>query len=216
MLNDRIINVAMTLMRNSTCEQGIGGLQDAIIGSARRFSDSGGTQPGFVQIINVCGNLWITVSNLPSSLVQTCIYESYLELNVKKEQKKVSYPLTVDKAASELAKRDKCFTMLVEEIQQQVGGDDCGLFAIAFAVMLCFNEDPCKATYDQNIMRRELVTSFEAMDFEKYKTSMATRDNSKQPKVLYEWTCQVHCTCHRPVNGKAGCPAAWLLKKIGK
>ena len=144
------------------------------------------------------GNHWITVSNLLSSLEQTCIYDSYLELNVKKEQKKVSYPLTVDKAA----KRDKSFTMLVEEIQQQVGGDDCGLFAIAFAVMLCFNEDPCKATYDQNIMRRDLVASFEATDIEKYKTSVATLDNCKQPKVLYEWTCQVHCSCRRPDDGK--------------
>ena len=48
-----IINAAMTLVRNVTFEKGIGGLQDVVVGNAFRFSDSGGLQPGFVQVINV-------------------------------------------------------------------------------------------------------------------------------------------------------------------
>ena len=111
-----------------------------------RFSDSGGLQPGFVQVINVRGNHWITLSNLLCTIDQTCVYDSYLDLNVKTALKKISYPVAVDIAACELAKREKCFTMLVEEIQQQEAGNDCGLFAIAYTVLLCFNEDPCKAT----------------------------------------------------------------------
>jgi len=59
-LNDRIINAAMQLVRNVTYENGIGGLQDVVVGNACRFSDSGGLQPGFVQEINVRGNHWIT------------------------------------------------------------------------------------------------------------------------------------------------------------
>lgn len=46
-LNDRIINAAMTLMRNATYEKRIGGLQDVVVGNACSFSDSGGLQPGF-------------------------------------------------------------------------------------------------------------------------------------------------------------------------
>ena len=150
-LNDRIINAAMQLVRSVTYEKGIGGLQDVVVGNACRFSDSGGLQPGFVQVINVRGNHWITHSNLLCTIDQTCVYDSYLDLNVKTALKKISYPVEVDIAACELAKREKSFTMLVEEIQQQEGGNDCGLFAIAYAVLLCFNEDPCKATYDQDI-----------------------------------------------------------------
>ncbi|XP_078363679.1 uncharacterized protein LOC144647853 [Oculina patagonica] len=67
--------------------------------------------------------------------------------------------------------------------------------------MLCFNEDPCKATYDQDVMREELVKSFEEMDIVRYKTNVVTNDNSKQPKILYEWTCSVHCSCRRPDDG---------------
>jgi len=138
-LNDRIINAAMQLVRNVTYEKGIGGLQDVVVGNACRFSDSGGLQPGFVQVINVRGNHWITLSNLLCTIDQTCVYDSYLDLNVKTALKKISYPVEVDIAACELAKREKSFTMLLEEIQQQEGGNDCGLFAIAYAVLLCFN-----------------------------------------------------------------------------
>jgi len=68
-------------------------------------------------------------------------------MNVKKALEKVIYPVEVNIAACELAKREKSFTMLMEEIQQQEGGNDCGLFAIAYALLQCFNEDPCKARY---------------------------------------------------------------------
>ena len=145
-LNDRIINAAMTLVRNVSFEKGIGGLQDAVVGNAYSFSDSGGLQPGFVQVINVQGNLWITLSNLLCTIDQTCVYDSYLDLNVTKVLKKVIYPVEVDIAACELAKREKSFNMPVEEIQEQEGGNDGGLFALAYAVLLCLNEDPCKAT----------------------------------------------------------------------
>lgn len=191
----------MQLLRNVTYEKGIGGLQDVVVGNACRFSDSGGLQPGFVQVINVRGNHWITLSNLLCTIDQTCVYDSYLDLNVKTAIKKVSYPVEVDIAACELAKREKSFTMLVEEIQQQEGGNDCGLFAIAYAVLLCFNEDPCKATYDQDIMRDELIKSFEDMDIVRYKNNVVTIDNSKRPKILYEWTCSVHCSCRKPDDG---------------
>ena len=56
------------------------------------------------------------------------------------------------------------------------------MFAIAFAVLLCFNEDPCKATYDQE----ELLKSFEEMDIVRYKANVVTINNSKRPNILYE------------------------------
>ena len=36
---------------------------------------------------------------------------------------------------------------------QQVGNYDCGLFAIAYAVDLCNNNNPANVVYDQNSMR---------------------------------------------------------------
>ena len=60
------------------------------------------------------------------------------------------------------------------------------MFAIAYAVLLCFNEDPCKATYDQDIMQEELLKSFEEMDIVRYKANVVTINNSKRPNILYE------------------------------
>ena len=40
--------------------------------------------------------------------------------------------------------------------QQQTGGSDCGLFAIAFAVTLVHGQDPACLTFDQAAMRQHL------------------------------------------------------------
>jgi len=50
-------------------------------------------------------------------------------------------------------------------------------------------------------MREELIKSFEDMDIVRYKNNVVTIDNSKRPKVLYEWTCSVHCSCRKPDDG---------------
>ena len=39
-------------------------------------------------------------------------------------------------------------------IQEQIGGSDCGLFAIAFAVALVNSQDPAALTFDQEAMRK--------------------------------------------------------------
>ena len=45
-------------------------------------------------------------------------------------------------------------------VQRQIGGFDCDLFAIAFAVDLATDHDPTKIFYDQNEMRSHLLDSF--------------------------------------------------------
>ena len=42
-------------------------------------------------------------------------------------------------------------------VQNQEGGSDCGLFAIAFAVSICLGINPSKFIYDQENMRRHLT-----------------------------------------------------------
>ena len=50
-------------------------------------------------------------------------------------------------------------------------------------------------------MHEELLKSFEQMDIVRYKTNVVTIDNSKRPKILYEWTCSVHFSCRKPDDG---------------
>ena len=46
------------------------------------------------------------------------------------------------------------------QAQQQSGGSDCGLFAIANAIELCFGLQPSHAVYDQSSMREHLINCF--------------------------------------------------------
>ena len=52
------------------------------------------------------------------------------------------------------------------DVQTQIGANDCGLFAIAFAVALWSGRDPHIETYmyDQNKMRNHLHTSASVQD----------------------------------------------------
>ena len=43
-------------------------------------------------------------------------------------------------------------TVQVVQVQQQQGSTDCGLFAIAYAVHLAFNQDPTRAKFSQSAM----------------------------------------------------------------
>ena len=42
-----------------------------------------------------------------------------------------------------------------------MGGSDCGLFAVAFATIICHGFDPSLCVYDQEKMREHLKISFE-------------------------------------------------------
>ena len=50
-------------------------------------------------------------------------------------------------------------------VQSQIGGNDCELFAIAFAVSICFGMNPSKEIFDQEKMRSNLIQCFENIFF---------------------------------------------------
>jgi hypothetical protein len=47
-------------------------------------------------------------------------------------------------------------------VQYQPNGNDCDVFAIAFAISLLFNIKPEKVRYDQSLMRSHLIQIFES------------------------------------------------------
>ena len=52
------------------------------------------------------------------------------------------------------------FSVKVMQTQKKVGGNDCGLFAIAIATAIVFGADPTKLLFDQAAMRSHLVQCF--------------------------------------------------------
>lgn len=49
---------------------------------------------------------------------------------------------------------------VAKRVQRQVGGDDCGLFAVAFAEAVCRGDDPELLRFDQGKMRQHLEQCF--------------------------------------------------------
>ena len=105
----------------------------------------------FVQIIHVEGCHWACVSNKFSPVDTVDIYDSGH-----------FYPSsTVLTQVAAILKSSQSFELRVVNVQQQQGGDDCGLFAIAFAVDLCMGNDPFTSSYTQKAMRDHLAKCFE-------------------------------------------------------
>ncbi len=104
----------------------MGGLQATTLGDILSYTVEEGE---FVQILNVRGSHWVTVSNIGCE--QNCIkvYDSipYGDLS-SRARKQISALICSD--ANQII-------MKFPSVQQQKGGSDCGLFAIAFAATLC-------------------------------------------------------------------------------
>ena len=59
-------------------------------------------------------------------------------------------------------------TVQVVRVQQQQGSTDCGLFAIAYAVHLAFNQDPTRAKFSQSAMRIHFVQCLKQQKMESF------------------------------------------------
>ena len=154
---DKVINAALTLLRSVYTT--VNGLSDAIYATRYGFPPSTADEH-FVQIISVRGNHWVTISNVQSNLYDTYIYDSLVGINKKRDKDSregMSYPLVVEQATFMLSRPPFNVNVHVLEVQQQKGGNDCGLFAIAFTVALCQGRDPVtlKLTEDKSVCSEE-------------------------------------------------------------
>ena len=86
----------------------------------------------FIQIMNIAGNHWITVRNIGCDKGAVVIYDSLYE-NIDASVKEKF----VKQMAYMIAPTSKKMALEWADIQKQVGGSDCGLFAIAVATSLC-------------------------------------------------------------------------------
>ncbi|CAF2543573.1 unnamed protein product [Rotaria sp. Silwood2] len=69
-----------------------------------------------------------------------------------------------------------------EHVQQQIGGNDCGLFALAFATSLCYKDVPSLMFYDQLSLRDHYVKCIENNEIRPFPSKSkrgSTRNASK-------------------------------------
>ncbi|CAF4665546.1 unnamed protein product [Rotaria sp. Silwood1] len=100
-----------------------------------------GSLENSIFIFNANNNHWFTVANLDSDNIWK-IYDS------------LSYPKeSLVKFFQDILPGEEKVVLSFENVEQQVGGNDCGLFALAFVTSLCYKDIPSSLFYDQKSLR---------------------------------------------------------------
>ena len=89
--------------------------------------------------------------------------------------------------------------MEIANVQMQNGGDDCGLFAIAFAFSLCAGDEPTELNYTQHKLHDHLVSCLENISITRFPT---TRRRKHKHKNTISFKIPVYCICRQPDSGK--------------
>lgn len=140
-----------------------------------------------VQIFNVCANHWVVVSTAGCQVGHINIYDS------------LNQNFTDDFAAQVtglLSFAGKTVRLQWPEVQQQKGGSDCGLFAIANSLTLCRGEDPRSVQYHQGQMRTHFFSCLQAGVLTPF--PCVPRTASAVPVCVRD--LEVHCYCRRTVR----------------
>ena len=108
-----------------------------------------------LQIHHADNNHWVTSSSIGN---EVAIYDSMFTGD---RSSSLTHQLALlYRTLSEEDEGDVVLHVVVPNVQQQLGGNDCGLFAIAFAVHAALGESVEKLEFDQAQMRDHLIKCF--------------------------------------------------------
>ena len=168
----------------------IGGLQPVCIFEPKGCQRVGTPKNNFVQILNVSGNHWITVSDIGCPKDTAVVYDSLHCGNESSYQDKF-----LRQMAYMLMPRSRHMTLLTADIQKQEGNSDCGLFAVAVATSLCCGVLPQDNTWKQSEMRKHLARCF----IEGVLTEFPTSSRSRNHQCYFDSRkVEVFCHCRQP------------------
>ena len=148
-LNDLIINTVQKIIQKQF--PSLLGLQSTLIQCRIHTQHllaplSGNCHRRQLQIIHSRGNHWMVASTILAGdygVVQ--VYDSIYS-SIDDETKRIIHNLFDPASLLELVK-----------IPKQIGGQDCGLYAIAISTALAFGLDPAIITFNQAAMRPHLI-----------------------------------------------------------
>ena len=83
-------------------------------------------------------------------------------------------------------------TLLFADVQKQIGGNDCGILAIAFATAICLGELPGKFLFDRN----HLIGCLEKQSFTMFPFKQERRQSSR--KLASREIIPIYCVCRLP------------------
>ena len=184
-LTDAVINAAQLVLKNQFA---VGGLQDTNHGHTLTYDI---VRQEFIQILNVRGSHWVTISNIGCLQDNINVYDSlpYGDLSTRSKKE----------IAAMLFTTSKQITLNFMDVQSQRGGSDCGLFSIAFATSLCFGSDPVHVNYLQGGLRSHLLSCLSKVAFSDFPHTQKRRYSVRKRSVQ---KFDVYCVCRQPECGQ--------------
>ena len=185
-LNDLHVAAVNKLLKAQFPHQN--GLQDTLaLADLCRFQSS---PTDFVQVVNISRSHWVCVSNVfsPPGVVE--VFDSMPAYSTTSSTLK-------KQVASILKAPGKSFDLHHIDVQRQMGGSDCCLFAVAFAMSLCMRKDPHTERYAQPMMRDHLARCLD----EKRITDFPHPEGRKRlgrHRIINRKRVDVFCICRLP------------------
>lgn len=162
------------------------------------FETIGCTQVGtptnkFVQMMNFGGEHWITISNIHDTThgsvsIYDSIYNSLPQSSAPKFLKQVACLIRTTKPQMDIK---------WVNTEHQRGSADCGLFAIAYAEILCRGVQPETVVLNQPLMRQHLINCFQAGKL----IPFPTVGKHRVPTKPVTMSVDVFCHCRQPDDG---------------
>ena len=183
-LDDLIINAAQNLLKVQFPH--VGGFQDTILQKNLSFKIENGE---FVQVLNKGGNHWITVTTIGvNNMSSVRVFDSLESSKFDFEMQSIIGSLVHTKSQEIIVK--------VEDVQHQEDSSSCGLFAIAYAVSLCFTDDPRQIQFDKNVLRAHLLQCLVQRKMSRFPQLSGSRKLGLGNLA----SISVHCTCRLPLD----------------
>ena len=180
MLSDRLIKCLQDYIRKNN--PAINGLQDPILGQNLSFQPM--NKP-MVQVIHNGKAHWLTISTYGCDVGEIFLLDSMFHDYLTAQTKKQICAIMKCESAEIRVK--------VVSTQQQRGGIDCGLFAIAFAQYISFHGRNPAVFFDQSKMRNHVLKCLKDDQLAPFPTLVDGSSILKsRPK---EFLLKVFCTC---------------------
>lgn len=182
-LNDTLIDAGQKLLKIQFGQK-IQGLQDLCLTQTLALDVCTGE---LVQILNKDAAHWFTISTIGCQQPATVrVYDSASKYVTFRNQEEI---------ASLLFTPTSSITLQYMNAHMQMGGSDCGLFALATATALCYGVDPTTCVYDQESMRQHFHA---CLTNRKITLFPLKRNRRPHPQPLKEETYPVYCHCRLP------------------
>ena len=142
----------------------------------------------FVQVLNIAGNHWITISTIGCKASTVNVYDS-MHGNLS---------TSAQRLVAHLVQCLECpITVQYIDVQWQSGGTDCSLFALAFATSLHTSQDPAATSYNQGQMRTHLLNVLSSKNIQPFPVQ-GLRHKIQQPRRKL---IPVYCICRLTDTG---------------